>query len=106
MEEVRRVIARRLALKRSVSTPRRFRNDTHLKSVAISGDPLPATEDLVARVAAVAPLRPTEQLFDLYVRGDDVAGKVKPLKRHGELVTRTAVRRPVWPARIAYCQIV
>lgn len=73
--------------------------------MAISGDPLPATEDLLAWVAAVAPLRLTDRLIDLYVRGDDVAGAVKTSKRRGELQDRAAVRRPVWHARIGYGQI-
>lgn len=62
-------------------------------------------DDLVAWVAAVSPVHLTDRLFDNYVKSYDVAGKVAWAKKRGDFEARTAVRRPIWNARIAYGQI-
>lgn len=62
-------------------------------------------DDLKAWVAAVSPIHLTDRLFAHYVRSYDVAGKIRVSKLRGEFEARTAVKRPIWNARIAYGQI-
>lgn len=73
--------------------------------VDLFGEVVITHDDLEAWVAAVSPLHLTDRLFDNYVRSYDVAGKVRWSKLHGEFEARTAVRRPIWNARLALGQI-
>lgn len=62
-------------------------------------------DDCKAWVAAVSPVHLTDRLFAHYVLSYDVPEKIRVSKLRGEFEARTAVRRPIWNARIAFGQI-
>jgi hypothetical protein len=73
--------------------------------IDLFGEVVITHDDLEAWVAAVSPLHLTDRMFDNYVRSYDVAGKVRWSKLRGDFEARTAVRRPIWNARLALGQI-
>lgn len=73
--------------------------------IDLFGQVVVTEDDCKAWVAAVSPVHLTDRLFAHYVRSYDVPEKIRVSKLRGEFEARTAVRRPIWNARIAFGQI-
>lgn len=74
--------------------------------IDLFGEVVITEDDLETWVSAVSPLHLTDGLFAHDVRSYDVAGKIRVFKLRGDFEERTAVRRVIWNARIAYGQII
>lgn len=75
-------------------------------AIDLFGEVVVTEDDLFDWVAAVAPMWLSERSFDNYVRGWNVADKVRTAKLRGEFEARTAVRSKPWHARLALHAIV